>query len=103
MDWMRLIVKAEISDDLCAIRISGPNLRSAMHNSAWLIEINSLFYIGGNELVVLADFGNTIDLNSEKHWDALLFKFARQRDCRRSTPAVAKQNDSGRLLFFGRQ
>src|SRR5208282_2435085 len=86
---IRFVVEAEISNDVRACRIGSADLGLAVQKATQLIEICGLGYVGGNDLIVLAAFGDTVHLNGEQHGNALSFQLSRQRDGFRSTPAVS--------------
>ena len=78
------------------------NLGLAVQKAIQLIEICSLGYVSGNDPIILAGLGDTIDLNGEQHRNAFFFQFSRQRNRLRSAPAMSVEDDAGVPLFFGR-
>ena len=88
-DRSRFIVEAEISDDVRACRIGRADPGLAVHKAIRLIEICRLGYVGGNDPIVLAALGNTVHLNGEQHRNAFSSQFSRQRNGRRSAPAMS--------------
>lgn len=64
-DWIRFVVETEISDDVRACRIGSADLGLAMEEAIQLIEICRLGYVGGNDLIVLAELGDTVHLDGE--------------------------------------
>ena len=74
-----------------------------MNDAIWLVEIYRLPDVGWNYFIVLTDLRNAIDLNGEKDRNTSLFKFSRQRNCLRCSPAVAEYHDAGIPFFLRRK
>jgi hypothetical protein len=102
-EWLRFVIEAEIAEDASAGGISGVNFGQAVEEAVKLVEIHRLGDVRRNYRIVLAEFGDTIDLDREEDWDAVLSKLARELDRLRGAPTVAEDNDAGVLLLLGRQ
>src|SRR5260370_13074400 len=89
IDRSRFIVEAELADNVSACRIGGANRGLAVHKAIRLIEICGLGYVGGNHPIVVAALGNTVHLNGKQHRNSFSSQFSRQRNGRRSAPAMS--------------
>ena len=73
--------------------IGGENFGAAVQHAVGLIKIYGAGDVRGNDGVVLIFFLDTIDLDGESDWDAVLLQLVGKRDHGRCAPAVAVEND----------
>lgn len=98
--WVGCVIETKVSDNVRAGRICRVNFGASMRGSIGLIKIGSLSHVRRNNAIILSKLPDAIDLDGQKHWNAIGIQFARQVDGFRTSPAVAVENDAGILFFF---
>jgi hypothetical protein len=78
LDRIHFIVESKISNNSRVCGIGRTNFWLAVEKSIWLIEIDRLGDVGRDNRVVLPNFGDAIDLDSQNNGDVLFFQFTRQ-------------------------
>jgi hypothetical protein len=68
-----------------------------------LVEVGSLGYVVGDDIVMLPRFCDRVYLYCQEHGDVLLVEFAGQQHDRGSSPTLAEKNDAGRRFFLRAQ
>src|SRR5713226_4737677 len=98
-----VVVPEEIAQDLGLRWIGGRNSGAAMQQSACLIEVDRIGHIRRNHLIIVAWFGDAINLDGKQNWNFFLLQLARQRNHGSTAPAVSKQdNVCTTLLLVGK-
>ena len=72
----------------------------AMDESAGLIEVCRLRYVGRDDRIVLANFRDAVHLDCEQNRNPLLIEFSRQENGLRTTPTMSVKNDAGALFLI---
>lgn len=102
-DRLGAVVDLEIAQNLSASCVGGLDSLLTVKKAAALVEIRGLADILRNQSIILAGFGDAIDLNGKKNGNAVGLEAARKGDRGAGAPAVAEKNDArGAFLVRGR-
>ena len=102
-DGLAAVIDAEIAQDPRAVGVSRLNFLLAVKKTFVLVKICGVLDILRNEGIVLARLGNAIDLNGEKHGNAVCQEAASKRNHGAGTPAMSVKYDTCGVLFLSRR